>query len=176
MEAGGAGAVSTYWADRPDLYAGEYPTGAQLEALLDQIEYAQAVGGNSTGISNAGATDTTTSSSYASLAAPSSFSFTKRYSTTRLRVVMSMGLYCATSSSSVGWGVSINATNFDVGQMLINTLNNHELYTATRYIAAASVPAGTYNVQGIWKRVSGTGTLTRDSSDWLSIDVTEVDA
>lgn len=32
------------WDDRPDLHAGEYPTGAQLEAILDQIAALTAAG------------------------------------------------------------------------------------------------------------------------------------
>lgn len=130
--------------------------------------------GNVNGINNAGASDTTTSATYVNLAGTSSFSFTKFLDSTRLLVTINTSCFVTVAATEVRYAVRINSTDFDVANFFFNPTSTHLQTSGTRIIVAASVPAGAHTVQGRWRRVSGTGTLTRDAGDWLSIAVTEI--
>jgi len=126
-----------------------------------------------------GTQDDTTSASYVNMAgtgAVTSFSFTKRFSSaqTRLKVEIIAGVFAVTSNAVVRMGVNINGTDYDICQQSMPNAaaNDHELCAGIAYLTG--IAAGTYTVQGRWKRISGTGTCRRDTSDWLSISVTEV--
>jgi len=55
-----------------------------------------------------------------------------------------------------------------------STLSDREGWGGFVYIPAAAVPAGVYTVQARWRRVSGAGTLTRQTSDWICLSCREV--
>jgi hypothetical protein len=117
-------------------------------------------------------TDTTTSGPYVNLAgtgSQTSFSFTKRFAASRLRVAMSAGMSTTVASGAV-FGVRINGVDYDVCAAATAS-GARAVGSGTAYISG--VPAGTYTVQGRWKRWVGTSTLSRDVNDWLSIDVQE---
>lgn len=156
-----------------------------ITALLTALTGELTVKGDTVSGSNEGVnakavtsgTDTTTSGGYVNLAGTgsvTSFSFVKRFDSTRIRVQMGCAaMYSAVSNPTLAMlGVRINAVDTDVAQVFCATLN--ERYGNSGVARITGVPAGTYTVQGRWKRVSGPGTLTRDANDWLTIDASEV--
>lgn len=131
------------------------------------------------GVAVSSGTDDTTSATYVNMAGTgsvTSFSFTKRFSSaqTRIRVEILAGLFAVTSNAVARLGVNINSVDYDVAQVSMPSAaaNDHEWCCGVAYLT--SIAAGTYTVQGRWRRVSGTGTCRRDTSDWLSITATEV--
>jgi len=132
-------------------------------------------GGVSAAATTSGA-DTTTSSSYANMAGTgsvTSFGFTKQYDDTRIRVRMELGAWCnGAVPSGVDFGVRIDTTDYQVGTLTFNVAGQHMPLSSTGYISG--VPSGAHTVQARWKRHgSGTGTITRDANDWLSITAEE---
>jgi len=107
------------------------------------------------------ATGTTGSTSYANLPAKAaggaaSFSFTKKRSDTRLRVAMKLIAYSDATSTGMQLGCQIGATDYDVTRCY---------YTSAIYLNAngwtyiSGLAAGTYTLQGRWKRFAGSGNL-----------------
>lgn len=104
--------------------------------------------------------------------------FTKRLASTRLRIDVSTSMYLAVAANTtVGIGVDITDatglnTRVDEFSMTINPLAVHTMLSWGDLFSGLA--AGTYNLQLIWRRDAGGGTLTRDVNDWLSIIVAEV--
>jgi hypothetical protein len=121
--------------------------------------------------------DDTASTSYVNMAGTgsvTSFSFTKRYAATRIRVDLQASFQViGTGNSAARFAVLINGTDYDIVNRHVNPALTHAETGGTRYISG--VAAGTYTVQGRWRRTAGTQTLRRASDDWLSISATEVD-
>lgn len=119
--------------------------------------------------------DTTTSASYVSLAGTgsiTSFSFTKQRGDTALLVTMHVTLYATNTANEAMFGVQINSIDYDIVKFYINPATTHHAASGSAFIEG--IDAGTYTIQGRWKRTQGTGTLTRDPGDWLSISALEV--
>lgn len=121
-------------------------------------------------------TDTCTSATYQNLAgtgSTTSFSFTKGQGGTRIRIDMHATFFSTATSSGAIFGVLINGTDYDVCSLkqAIPVANAHLQASGVKYIS--DIPAGTYTVQGRWKRDTGAATLTRDNGDWLSISAKE---
>lgn len=126
------------------------------------------------GADGPGTQDDTTSSTYVNMTGTSSFSFTKDYSDTDVKVEMALTFFSSSTGSGVRYGVRINSTDYNVGKYS-QTLPTAGVHLPTSGIAFISgIPAGTYTVQGRWLRLAGAGTLSRASTDWLSISATEV--
>lgn len=122
-----------------------------------------------------GANDTTTSGSYANLAATSSFSFTKiRGNGSGIKIEMHITCL-STATGTVGkFGVNINGVDYDVCQITFDAANT-QVQASGVVVAAPNLAAGTYTVQGRWKRTTGAGTMTRNiTTHWLSIAAMEV--
>ncbi len=120
-------------------------------------------------------TDTTTSGSYVNLGgtgSQTSFSFVKRYGGTRVRAQLSASLYSSVAGSGAMLGVRINGVDYDVVMTEVSTINERVNNVGVAYLVG--VPAGTWTVQGRWRRFNGAGTMTRDVFDWLSIEAREV--
>lgn len=131
----------------------------------------------STGVSEAGpaSANTTTSSTYVSLTGTSSATITKSQGTaTQLRIDLSVSSWCNGTLTLVRFGVLVNGVDYDVTQIKHADSGKHAFATGTAYISGLA--AGSYTIQARWRRVTGTGTLTRDIEDWLSLAVTEVDS
>jgi hypothetical protein len=55
---------------------------------------------------------------------------------------------------------------------VMNVASSHtQLSGFTRVVG---MPAGQYNISGRWRRVNGTGTLTQDSNDYVTIEADEI--
>lgn len=126
------------------------------------------------GISNAAAADTTTSATFVNMAGTSSFSITKIYSGshTRLRIDMAAGMFSTIATTAANIGVLINGTDHQITMLFINPASTHLMLVGSGYVTGLA--AGTYTVQARWLRSQGTGTLTRDANDWLSVCAREV--
>lgn len=122
-------------------------------------------------------TDTTTSSSYANLAGTgsvTSFSFTKRETVTRIKVFIAASFSAVANNAAVTFGVRINGVDYDVVQLAPGS-GATGTATGVAFIGASVVAAGTYTVQGRWKRAAGAGTPTRSvDNNWLTIYCEEV--
>lgn len=121
-------------------------------------------------------TDTTTSATYVNLAgtgATTSISFPKRFDATALEVVMSPVFWANGASSGARFGARINGTDYDICQVA-PPASARTGVSGVRKVAAG-LAAGTYTVQARWLRYTGAGTLTRDTLDWFSMSVREVD-
>lgn len=146
----------------PLFAAGQDVDAAELNALA-----------NAAGINNATGAGTTTSGSYANIAATSSFSFTKQHNSTGLFVAVALIHYAATNTAVSKLGVLINGTDYDlVGSYPFGVAGQQQCAVGFRRIP--SINAGTYTIQGRWLRVSGTGTLTTDANGWISLHALEV--
>jgi hypothetical protein len=117
---------------------------------------------------------TTTSASYANMAATSSTNLTKASAATRLRIEFACTTFVTTTGSTVTqFGVLVNGTDYDISRMFFNPVSTH-LACPTGVVYISGLAANIWTVQARWKRVSGTGTCTTDVNDWITIDVQEV--
>lgn len=119
--------------------------------------------------------ETTTSGSYASLgSSATSVSFTKRLTSTAIRIDLHATVQPTTAATAVRFAVLINGTDYDVASFVCNSANARDQVSGTA-IVASGLAAGTYTVQIRWKRNAGAGTVQRFiTDDWQSMTVTEV--
>lgn len=121
-------------------------------------------------------TDTTTSATYVNLAgtgAQTSFNFTKVETATRIMVTMHASFTAVTANALPRFGVRINGVDYDVVQAAPSGVG--DTTTASGIAFVTGVAAGTYTVQGRWKRQAGSGTPTRTAdNNWLTIVCEEV--
>lgn len=165
MAIGGDCAV-TY--TRPSLYPGQYPNGAQMEAVLDQIDSLSLPAPTNTDATSR----TTTSTGYTSTLTPATIcgtAFTAPASGAVLLLwaveTSSSGANFALSSvavytgSSVGSGTSVLAASDD--RMVRNNLTA-SLRMGVHHVLTGLTPGATYNV-AMEHRVEGasTGTFAR---------------
>lgn len=127
---------------------------------------------NENGVGAAAASDATSSAAYANLLGTSSFAFTKQDAASRLKVTIHAGGFVSVAGTRPMYGVLLGATDYDVVSQTINVINSHTNISGFSYLT--SVPAGAYTVQGRWRRAAGTGSITRNNEDWLSISVKEL--
>lgn len=121
--------------------------------------------------------DTTTSLTHVNMAgtgAVTSFTFVKRYTATRVRLDGAASVYVGGGGATTNVVVAarINATDYDLWETPC-LVNERQFGTGFRYVTG--IPAGTYTVQMRWRRTAATGTLTRDTADWLSASARECD-
>lgn len=123
-------------------------------------------------INQVGATDTTTSATFVNLAGSISLSFTKLRSDTNLEVDMRASAFITGSTNTkVSFAVQIDATDYEVVGMLINPASTHTFMAGVQLIP--NIAAGTFTIQGRWRRIVGTATLSRNADDWISLKVRE---
>lgn len=119
-------------------------------------------------------TDTTTSGTFVNMAGTgsvTSFNFSKLYANTRIRADVHCSAYATGAAADFEVAVRINATDYVVFKEAV-LLNTRLPYSGVRFIS--SVPVGNYTVQMRWRRSGGSGTLTRDTANWMSVACSEV--
>lgn len=133
---------------------------------------------NSIAAFNAAATaDTTAAAVYTNMDS-ASLTFVKRLAGSRVRVDATASMYTTAVNTKPRIGLDFIDTTtaavyrFNLMEMLINAASQHTMIGGGTLFSG--IPAGTYTVQMIWLRVSGAGTLTLDSNDWISLIVAEV--
>lgn len=107
------------------------------------------------------------------------FDFLKRFNSTRVRVDLDVSCFTSAVTTKAQFGIDFINTaatppspRRDLVAMLINTANEHT--TLGCHVAFPGFSAALYTVQLLWLRVSGAGTLTINSDDWVSLLVTEI--
>lgn len=130
------------------------------------------------GYNNNTAAATTVNVNYTNIN-PVRFDFVKRFASTRVRVDLSASCYTTVANTKPRFGLDFINTSVipssprrDLMEMLINPLNEHTMMSCS--VTFSGFAAGMYDVQLIWLRVSGGGTLTINVDDWVSLLVTEV--
>lgn len=120
------------------------------------------------------------SATFVNLAAPSSFTFTKVRPDTRVRVQMSIGFFTSAGTAGMEAGVTFDGGTNSLAVTRLGPTSAagvHLHASGVQYypgpLAVAELAAGDYTVQGQWRRI-GTGTISRDGQDWLSIECLEV--
>lgn len=122
---------------------------------------------------NPSGSSTTTSSSFADTASTSSVSFTKVDDQSRLRVDFHATCYVTGSvPDEVEFAVRFNSVDYLIAEGRLETASVHKQFSGVRIITV-NAAAGTYTVQGRWRRSSGSGTITMDTNDFLSFAVSE---
>ena len=124
-----------------------------------------------------GTADTTALGTYTNLD-PVRFGFVKRLPGSTVIVDAHVSCYSTAIATSVLYGIDFLAmgggavsVRKDLMGMQLNNANLHTMISATAPFTG--IAAGTYDVQILWRRTAGAGTLTINSDDWTSIMVTE---
>lgn len=103
---------------------------------------------------------------------------------TNSRVLASIAI--SSFSSAVGLGVEFGAqlvdnaavltsVDFALASFFFNITGAHLSCAGFRYLAAATVPAGSYTVNARFRLYAGAGTVTVDGNDRISLGFTEID-
>lgn len=120
--------------------------------------------------------DNVSGSSFQSMAGTgnvTSFSFTKRYADSNIKIEMAATCYMVTATgTNIIFGVQINAVDTPLFRIIFPVLNQR--FWGTGFADVSGVPAGVHTVQARWRRESGTGTGRRDTGDWFSLSALEV--
>jgi hypothetical protein len=118
-------------------------------------------------------TSSTTFVNLAGTGAVTSFSFTKRYAASKIKVQMNATCYCITAVTNVDFGVLINGVDTFMFRVILGATSQR--VTGVGGVAdITGVPAGVHTVQGRWRRVAASGTARRDTGDWLYLSALEV--
>lgn len=120
-----------------------------------------------------GCTLSTTSASYVDITNATK-SFTKIGSATDsdLIVTASLSGFSTVTGTDFRVGVNVDSTDYDLVKMAFNTANTHTALP-TGAVRITGLAAGTYTVKLRAKRPAGTGTLTVDSGDSVSMVIHE---
>ncbi len=118
---------------------------------------------------------TTTLAAYSNVTMPATLTLAKLFTATRIKIDLHTTHYWQTAIGTVMFAVLINGVDYDVAQYGTNLVGDRLQVSGTAYVASG-LAAGSYSVQLAWKRVSGTGTVTIDNNDWLSLSAMEVSA
>lgn len=117
-------------------------------------------------------TYTTTSASYVNIDSASiKLAFTKNYSGTNIVVDLDVSLYATATNTVSSLGIYDGSTTHDVVKAAFNPANTHLPFSASKKITGLT--PGNYTFYVRWKRISGTGVLTIDTSDTVSLKITE---
>lgn len=119
--------------------------------------------------------DSTSSASFVDLAGPLTFTFTKRFDETRLRLEMAMTFFTTNGAVGARFGMRINSIYYQVAELL------QPIEPSVRLLAQGltivphnNCPAGIYTVTGRWAAQSAVAGLQRNADDWNAMSVTEI--
>jgi len=126
----------------------------------------------SASLNNALAAGTTVSAVNVNMPGPQTFTLTKNFTTSDIKIDFHATFFSTLASTLARFAVSIAGTDVDICHLTINTANNHSQVSGTDIIP--STLSGSVAITARWRRISGTGTLTTDTSDWISISAVEV--
>lgn len=117
----------------------------------------------------------TTSATFVNMGAALTFSFTKKFTDTRVYAQLDGVGYSTVAGSKGQYGCSIGSIgDFALEAFFFNEANTHRAWSGFNIIAAGSVPAGTYTILGRFRRILGTGTITIDDNDTFSLELREL--
>jgi hypothetical protein len=161
---------------RYPLASGTVNVSGDLQNLATDVDAALAMVGNREVFTSVGGCSLASSSgSYVDVTGASK-AFTKIASAAVSDVVVRVGLggFATITGTVFKVGVNINGVDTDVMSMLFNTANQHQGFPAGVSPRITGLAAGPYTVKLRALRVSGTGVITIDSNDTVSLDIEEV--
>jgi hypothetical protein len=124
------------------------------------------------GINGTAAADSLTSTSNVALN-EFGWNFRKNYDDTAVLLTLSIAGSSSVVNTSFTAGIDIGGTKTDITKHWFNTITEH--HTAPfGYSHISGIPAGAYVPFAYWRRSAGTGTITRNSDDWISAHTVEV--
>lgn len=97
--------------------------------------------------------------------------FIKSGSASKIEISLIAECFSTLVFTAVEVGVAINGTTTPVAYHFFNPASTHMSFGG--FIDVPDVPAGTYDIEVMWRRVSGTGVLTWDVNDYVSIRARE---
>lgn len=116
---------------------------------------------------------TTTSSSYADVdGSAMEVTLTKKTAGADILINIHASMYSAGSSAGVELAIHEGSTDYSLTVFFFNTANVHHSVSGFIRITGLSVGTGIFRLR--WKRISGSGTLTMDASDRVSMSAQEV--
>lgn len=116
---------------------------------------------------------TSTSTSFATFSSGGSFSFEKLYTATALEVRLYVGCWCNGAAPISGeFGIRINSVDATLARIDHPDASSHRF--GGGYGRVHGIPAGSYTVSVIGRRISGSGTLTVDSIDPVQCRIAEI--
>lgn len=101
------------------------------------------------------------------------FPFTKRRPESRLLIEFIGSTYASTAGGVVEIAAQINGVDEVVTRFYFNIILQHLTQGGFQFVSG--VPAGTYTVQGRYRKAAGGGTISMNEDDSLSMTVTELD-
>jgi hypothetical protein len=128
--------------------------------------------GGAISLNNALAAGTTVSAVNVDMPGPQTLTLVKASPASSIKIDFHATFFSTLASTLARFAVSIAGTDFDICHLTINTANNHSQVSGTDIIPSAS--SGSVAITARWRRISGTGTLTTDTSDWISISAVEI--
>lgn len=116
----------------------------------------------------------TTSATFVNMGAALTFSFTKKLTNTRVVAELDGAGYSTGTNTKGQYGCAIGSIgDFALADFFFNEAGAHRSWSGFNYLAAGSIPAGTYTVIGRFRRLSGAGTITIDDNDRFSLGLRE---
>lgn len=146
-----------------------------IQDLASDADAAIALGYNA--VSNpavSSGSDTTASSAYVNMAGTgsvTSFPITKKLAATKLVIRQHVGWQNTVGLSQMSFGVSVNGVDYECTRHSANATNTPLI--SSGLIVISGLAAGTYTVQGRWKRRGGSGTPTRSNDEILAMEAEE---
>lgn len=117
---------------------------------------------------------TTTSITYTAVPVGLDATFVKLYDDTVVVGSIRTSLYITGAAAVVRYALQLNGVDYDITQLGLNIVGARS--EASGYAPIDTLPAGEYPVIARWRRVSGTGVLTVNDSDWLALHLRETTA
>src|SRR6266540_755330 len=121
--------------------------------------------------------ETTTSASFVQITSGSpSISFTKRWDDTELRLSLLTTCYVSIAAATeVELGINVGGTDKAITSFYFNNVGEHlTMGGEIRHTVGGGPIAGTYTCVPVWRRKSGTGTITRNEGEAMFFAVEEM--
>jgi hypothetical protein len=121
---------------------------------------------------------TTTSATFVDMPSSPSVEFVKNRDNTFLRIWVGLSLYATVANTVFHIGMHLASNDGaisydeDMYHRAINEANSHR--DSSGWITTGALAANSYTATARWLRTSGTGTLTTDSNDSISMHIIEV--
>ncbi|WP_045740863.1 hypothetical protein [Actinoplanes rectilineatus] len=127
-----------------------------------------------------GTTAGMTSATFVDLTEFGSFSFSKMYDGTYVRLSATFMAMSSGTFTRAGWAVRLTPTAGGAGYTPTDVPVGFIYFSQASVYGAGSgarrlinVPAGTYTATLRWRRISGTGSITADHNAWFQVEIDE---
>lgn len=127
------------------------------------------------GISNAGpaGSNTTSSTTFASIPGTSSVAITKKSPVTKLTVDLDVGLWVGSVGTKPVLAIRVDGVDYPCGHLYFNDAGKHQQVACS--VVISGLTAGAKTVGAYWRVSAGGQTVNIDDNDWISMTVLETD-